>query len=404
MGSAIENRLSSATKALDDGQYSNALHEAEIALAELEQVTNGIETLAKAYELACRATMGLGNYTIAAEYAHHALELLAEMDETRRMHASRLELAVCSLHQGDLRQAQYLVADVLSEAQQHDWHDLEARCQLYLGTLAWQEGTIDQAIEILEQALPLLEQQGLAYYAAQACASLGVAFAMAKREDEAEARFKTALDYHQQHRDDTQVVRCLNNLAGLAFKRHDWHRARDYLLDCVKFMAESGNKTDLATAWQNLGLVEMHQGDWQLANKYLNRALQLAQEVENRRVEADALLKLAILFLTKGDPVGAANYGSLSRNRFEGLTGAAATTLNWFLALIELANGRDKSALQLWAGRAPWPSDQDLGFFQGLLQHILTDQYVNAVELPRSSQKLGHQWLGELDNATHESA
>jgi tetratricopeptide (TPR) repeat protein len=403
MSSTIENRLNNATQALATGQHGSALHEAEIALAELEQASCNIETRVKAYELSCQAAMGLANYTVAAEYAQHALELLTSMDEPKRMHACRMELAVCSLHQGDLRQAQYLVVEILSKAQQHSWHDLEARCQLYLGTLAWQEGRVDQAVELLEQTLPLLEQQDLAYYAAQASASLGVALTLAERESEAEACFKTALDYHQQHRDDTQAIRCLNNLAGLAFRRQDWNRAREYLLDCVKFMSESGNKIDLATAWQNLGLVEMHQGDWQLANKYLHRALQLAQEVENRRVEADAFLKLAILSLAKGDPVGAANFGALARNRFEGLTGGAATTLYWFLALIELANGRDESASRLWAARAPWPGDQDLGFVKELLQRILADQYVNAVELPRSPQDLGHKWLGELDEKTHES-
>ncbi|MBN2082306.1 tetratricopeptide repeat protein [bacterium] len=398
MSSSAAERLESVRQELTRFRYAQALQAVEVLLADLEQAGGDEQLTGKAYELASEAAMGLGEFGQAQEYLTVALALVDDQQEPQRGAACQLSLAECYLRHGELRRSRHLVETILDQARDAGWQALEARALLQLGNVGWLEGDLPGAIKDLQQAIILFDDLELALPAFRARSSLGIAYNMCGRTDEAQEMFLLVLGFFQEKGDFTQVIRCLNNLAGIAFSRRDWDRAREYLLDCVKLETEIRNRSDLALSWFNLGLVELRLKDFTLARKYLNRAFQLSQEVDDRVTEASALMQLGIVSLLEGNPGEAVNYAGLARGRLEASPSTRTALLHWLTAVFQLANSQVEQAEELWRQRPPLVDQDALEGLVDMVKLIASAGYQNSVDMTAPARRKAGQWVNQLEH------
>lgn len=401
MNSPLAERLAQARTELMRYRYQEAITLLEELLADLEQVDDA-SMRSDALELAGEAAMGLAEFGQAEEYFTQVLAGLDLEGEQHRMTSCQLGLAECHLRHGDFRQSRYLIELCLQRSSAHGWMNFKARALLQLGNLCWLEGDMVRAIEHLEQAVALFDELGLEMPASRARSSLGISYNIVGRSAEALAMFERALAYFQEIGDFTQVVRCLNNLAGIAFLDRDWQRARAHLLECVQLETEIRNRADLALSWYNLGLIELRMKDYRQARKYLNRGFQLAQEVSDRVTEASSLMQLGIVSLLEADPVEAVNFAKLAHSRLEASPSGRAATLKWLAAVFSLAASQVAEAAAQWDSRPEMTDPDGVATILELLHMMQSPAYQAAVEMaPAAAEKI-ETWICELETIEPE--
>jgi tetratricopeptide (TPR) repeat protein len=347
VSSTTASRLEHSAALLAARQLRLALHEAELALAALEVDTDA-RLSADAHEIAGSAALGLGRYPVAEEHLRQAAMLLHDQGEEQRALSSQLRLAEALFRQGNLLSARHLAQLALDKSRAENWLELTARSLMCLGNLAWAEGIVQDAHDLLSEATQVYDGLQLASEAARARCALAVAYAMAGETEIATSLLQQALLQFQHDRDYMQIARCLNNLAGIHFQNQDYSRAREYLLQCVDLEAEQGARSDMASAWFNLSLIELGEKNIKLARKYLHRTLQLAHETGDRNREGAALLHLGIVALLEDEAAEAQNFIDLAASAFQGSPSQHARTFRIYQAVFHLAAGRIEKAVQTW--------------------------------------------------------
>jgi len=396
MAATNEDYLREAIRAVARHQYPHAMNSVEILLARLERFPEDAEKmLLIAYETGGDASLGMGEFGMAEDYFNNALALIDEEQEPARAVRCQLSLAECYLRHGNIRQARHLVTMARESQGAAEDNQIMARVLAQLGTINWVEGELDVAISFLEESVGLFEEENV-LLKNRARSSLGIAYSKAGRVQDSQREFHIAMDRFQAAGDFTQVVRCLNNLAGLAFHQRDWNRAKEYLLDCVELETETQNRADLAYSWYNLGLISLHEMDYRLAKKYLNRSFQLSQEVDDRTTEASSLLQLGIVTLLDNQPQEAVNFLVLAHGRMEGSTSALATTLNWYSGLFHCASSEIALAEEYWAARTKFSDADSANNLLELAEHINAPEYADAVEMIPRARELAAEYLEDL--------
>ena len=388
--------LNEAIRAVAQHQYPHALNSVEILLARLERSPEEAAVMQLiAFETAGDAAMGMSEFSMAEEYYQHALALIDDAKEPDRAARCQLNLAECFMRHGNLRQSRHLIEQVRDSAVAGQLPFIMARTLSQLGTICWAEGYLEESIRLLSESLKLYpDEAGALIHRTRS--SLGIALSLSGRIDEAETEFLAAMDFFQAVDDYTQVVRCLNNLAGLAFQRRDWDRAKEYLLDCVQLETETRNRADLAYSWYNLGLISLHEHDYRQARKYLNRSLSLSQEVDDRTTEASSLLQLGIVVLLDNDPYDAVNYLNLAHGRMEGSTSALAATLHWYSALFHAASSESDISEQYWKVKRKLTDPDSADNLRELAELINRVEYADRVEMTPVARELARKYLAEL--------
>jgi tetratricopeptide (TPR) repeat protein len=389
--------LAQASAALNRYRYPQALHAAQIALAELEQAEADPALQAEAHELAGAAAINCGEYLLAEEHIRKAANLLFELGEQQRLLACQCALAECANRQGDLRGARHQALEALAVAKAQGWPELAARAANCLGNIGWQEGKLDEAEEYLCSAIVIHEQNHSPHQASSARSSLGVVYALQNRDAEATELLRTAMQEFQDAGDLARMVRCLNNLAGLAFQHGDANRAREYLLQCVELEQDIQDRGDLVQSWYNLGVIEMHEQQLPVARKYFHRAMHLAQEVGDRATEGSALVQLGIASLLDSDPVSAMNYILLSDSLFAGSSSTSAQVVQFYKPVFFLANGHYEFAQRLWQSRPAGIEANVIQAVGSLLRFMLSSKFICDVNHDIQFRSLCEKWFNELE-------
>lgn len=398
MADPLTRRLEIARELLSQFKLQQALSETELALASLENDSQDIASRAQAHELAGRAASGLGRYPLAEEHLRQAILLLDELEASESLLACQLLLAEMIFRQGQLRAARHLANTSLQKAQQEGWEPLIARSLICLGNLAWVEGEIITARDLLVQAVELFDKLQMPNEASRARCSLGVAYTIAGDNEKASELLLTALAHFQQERDYAQISRCLNNLAGIFVSQADYSRAREYLLECVELETEIGARGDMANSWFNLGLIELSEAKTKVARKCLYRALQLAQEAGDRGMEGSALLHLGINAIFENESTEAFNLAQLAASAFEGSTSQHAQTSQHYMPLFSLASGDAERGEAEWSKLDPKRSFDHLErrTMAALLIHLSTSYSEPDQAVTSRIRGVAHDWAVQL--------
>lgn len=398
MSDPAADNLARAELLLRSFQMPQALEEAELALAALESAPQNITARAAAHRIAGEAATALGRFALAEEHLEHASLLLDELGAQADLLACQLELTEAVFRQGNLRSARHLAMLAHDKARLEGWQPLYARSLVCLGNLAWAEGRIAEARQLLAEATALYDKLELQADASRARSSLGVACAIAGENERASELLKQALAQFQVDLDYVNIARCLNNLAGLAFEASDYPRAREYLLQCVELESELGARGDMSTSWFNLALIELGEGNIRLAKKYLHRSLQLAREAGNRNSTGAALLHLAIVAMLENENADAQNLAQLAEAAFSGSSSQHARSTQYYMPLFHLTGGNVARAREAWAAL---PRDHaldklELRMLAVLLAHLAANYSDEDAEIQAQVRKCAADWAVSL--------
>jgi tetratricopeptide (TPR) repeat protein len=390
-------QLNQARLALEEGRLETALARMEELLGEVEASKLEFPQLGNWFQLAGHTALELSRIGRAEEYLQKALETLDDEHDLVLVLQCQLDLAECVSRHGNLRKARYLAELVARQAEKADEPRLAALAEAKLGTLRWQEGEYETACIELQLAIDKLRRLGDDLNAAKARSSLGVALNLAGNIDEARSMFQAALVEFQQQQKFTLMVRTLNNLAGLAFMEKDWDRAREYLLDCLKYEHDIQNRSDMALSLFNLGLVELYEHNMKPARKYLLRAFQLAQDVGDRIAEASALMQLGVIAIIEHNAPDAMNYLRLAGQALEGLSNSLTATLPWYDAVFQLTADQESAAREIWDNRPHNPEPESLMLLLRLIDIILSAEFQAENAMNPGSVELIRAFRSEIE-------
>lgn len=398
MVDAPATSLMRANELLSQFKLQQALNEAEHALASLEGDRLNIDFRAQAHEIAGKAAIGLGRYPLAEEHLRQAVLLYDELEASKQLLACQLALAESVIRQGQFQPARHLANAALQKAQQENWQQLIANSLICLGNIAWAEGDVATALNLLWQAIELFDSLAMPREASRARCSLGVVYSIAGDQKRAIEQLHLALEHFQQQHDYTLISRCLNNLAGIAFTEADYSRAREYLLQCVDLETEIGARGDMSPSWFNLGLIELSEPNTKLAKKYFHRAMQLAREAGDRGMEGSALFHLGIAALFENENAEAFNLAQLSASVFEGSSSQRAQALRLYMPVFLLAEGNIRGATAAWAKQeSNCTRDRlELRTMTALLANLAVHYYEADAEITRGVRELAKKWHAQL--------
>ncbi len=172
------------------------------------------------------------------------------------------------------------------------------RMRISLGRLLMQQGSFDDAIEVLEKAREFVKEQqelllGSIY------ANLGGSW-LRKRE------FGKAASYLNQWReiieraDDKHSLAMAMGLLGvLAEETGELEEAEKYYLSQAELAEETGQDFVASISFQNLGSLALQSGDLDLAESYFQKKLAIAEKLGHRSSESLAMGSLSRVYCYK---------------------------------------------------------------------------------------------------------
>jgi CHAT domain-containing protein/tetratricopeptide (TPR) repeat protein len=165
--------------------------------------------------------------------------------------------------------------------------------------------TAGQAIDKLQQALPVWRELGEPYWAAWSLSSIGVAYVSLSRYDKSIEYLEQALAIYREVKNRSGEGYALNNL-GLAYDNLGrYEKAIGYYEQALEIHREVKNRTGEGRALDNLGIAYEKLGRYEKAIEYSEQALEIRREVKDRDGEAYSLNSLARAESSQGNLLAA---------------------------------------------------------------------------------------------------
>jgi tetratricopeptide (TPR) repeat protein len=194
---------------------------------------------------------------------------------------------------------------------------LRAQALNAAGSLAREQGDLDQAEQLLEQSLTLKRQIGVPAGIAASLVNLGTVAMNRMQFDKASAMFNEALGIYTELNDRSSAAVCLGNLANLARDQGRYEEASDLYLRCIEIFEECNDTEQLAAALLNISIATTATGRLEAAEGYCRRAAALFAELGDRGGLAPCLEELGHIAVEQGRDSHAAQLlgaaGSLRR-------------------------------------------------------------------------------------------
>jgi CHAT domain-containing protein/Flp pilus assembly protein TadD len=218
---------------------------------------------------------------------------------------------------------------------QQSWaqtQDLQAELDTLLDQALQQTriGQYEQAIETLQQALPIFHQVGDRSGEATTLNIIGLVYNAIGQPQKALEYFNQALTIHQEVADRPGVAASLHNIGRVYYTIGPLQQALEYFNQALTIHQEVADRPSEAATVNNIGLVYNAIGQQQKALEYFNQALPIFQQVGDRSGKAATLNNIGEVYHAIGQPQQALDYYkqalSISREVEDRL--GVATTLN----------------------------------------------------------------------------
>ncbi len=276
----------------------------------------------------------------AVEYYSKGLELLADADAYRRLHAlhnygdvllvlGRTEEALMSfremhalafglncmakggaaqnrigrLHRdtGSLQLARkHLDAGLALFAMDSDERGIAASND-DIGKLLWIQGQYDEALKAMQIALDMRRQFDDERSIALSLNNMGLVWMDHGDMQRAREAFEAALQLRRKNSDRIGIAEALTNLGCLEQDRNNWDGALRLFEEAYAWADQVGERNRVAVLLTHIGTTHYHRGDTARAIQVLQQAEELCDELGNRLHLAEAWRGLAKAFLLQGE-------------------------------------------------------------------------------------------------------
>jgi CHAT domain-containing protein/Flp pilus assembly protein TadD len=196
---------------------------------------------------------------------------------------------------------------------QQSWaqtQDLQAELDTLLDQALQQTriGQYEQAIETLQQALPIFHQVGDRSGEATTLNIIGLVYNAIGQPQKALEYFNQALTIHQEVADRPSEAATVNNI-GLVYNAiGQQQKALEYFNQALPIFQQVGDRSGKAATLNNIGEVYHAIGQPQQALDYYKQALSISREVEDRLGVATTLNNIGGVYHTMGQPQQALDY------------------------------------------------------------------------------------------------
>ena len=159
-----------------------------------------------------------------------------------------------------------------------------SRSLYLLGLVAHNQGDLDQARPLYDEALALARDRHDTHYEAMFLNSLGDLAAAQNDPLAAQKRYEEALAIWRQRRDKWGIDIALLNLGNVALQIRDLARAGELFGEGLVISAEVGDQARIADYLAAVGRLAAAAGQWQSAARLLERGNRALQEGRHRAV------------------------------------------------------------------------------------------------------------------------
>jgi predicted ATPase/DNA-binding SARP family transcriptional activator len=202
------------------------------------------------------------------------------------------------LRQGLYEQARDLLEQSIAILQQPGDQANLASPLNHLGILAGETGKLDEAMRLLRESMAIYRQADNHWGVAWSLSSLAhyIGELDPNRSTEAKQLLQESLAVYQALGNKHGIAIALNNLGLLAYKTADYTTARQLLQKSLALRREIGFPRGVAVALNNLGHVTTALKEYEPSKAYYYEALQIARDIQTTPLTLEALGGLAVVF------------------------------------------------------------------------------------------------------------
>jgi tetratricopeptide (TPR) repeat protein len=165
-------------------------------------------------------------------------------------------------------------------------NDLSAEKRAWLevarGGLAIKLNELDTALDLINQGLAHLQEQGVEEDIDRAYNSLGYCHRLLGNWEQAIAGYEEALRRGREERDAAQLAETMNNIANVCRFNGDFERGLRYTKVGLKIREKLGDKLSIANSCYVRGMISWEIGNTAEAATYLRRARHLYEELNDQ--------------------------------------------------------------------------------------------------------------------------
>jgi tetratricopeptide (TPR) repeat protein len=195
---------------------------------------------------------------------------------------------------GRFSQAQALLEGILQRTAPGEEH-WKAGAYNYLGMLCRDQGQLNEAEKMLNQAKSLADQPGTRETTIAAYNNLGQVYRDRGDLAEAERMHQRGIDLCKPSGDEASLASSCGNLAHIYLIRDELARCEAMNGKAIELSEKIGNQEGLTIALRNQGLLLMKQKHLGEAEEILRRSLEIASKIGRQKSMADAYSSLAQL-------------------------------------------------------------------------------------------------------------
>jgi tetratricopeptide (TPR) repeat protein len=162
-------------------------------------------------------------------------------------------------------------------------------------------GELQQALELYEQALPLMREVGNREGEAATLNNMSLVYDAMGQWQQALELYEQVLPITREEGNRALEARTLNNTAEVYRKLGQWQQAMKLYEQTVPITREVGDRVMEAITLDNIAKVYYAMGQWQRALELYERALLLKREVGDRSGEAETLSNIGEVYRATGE-------------------------------------------------------------------------------------------------------
>ena len=182
---------------------------------------------------------------------------------------------------------------------------LQARSLNHLGICLVMEEDSQTALEILNEALALLEQSPDISLLTAIQGNIGLAYSALDDYKNAIKSHKSVLEAAEESGDDPLRLNALINLADSNLQDKNYRSALGFALVALDLAKELGSQPGLVITYDLLGMISSRQGNLKIAAEYHQQSFQVAQEIGDLLRQGIALANMGLALEGLTDMEGA---------------------------------------------------------------------------------------------------
>ncbi len=172
---------------------------------------------------------------------------------------------------------------------------------IWTGTNQLEYGTTDAALEMLDEAIKQLEPLNDTLWMARALDSLGWAWYIRGKYDQARTLHNRSLTMREKMGDPIEIGDSLNSLSAILCDLGDYAEAVRLLLRALALAEERNSAYDQIRFLTNIGTIYMEIGENAQAVEKLKHVLELADQINYHKVKAFAYASLGLAYREMGN-------------------------------------------------------------------------------------------------------